>query len=48
MAAQPQLALQTTRALIEHSADAPLATSIEMEKLAQGMLAMSDEAYRVE
>ena len=48
LAAQPQLALQTTRALIEHSADAPLATSIEMEKLAQGMLAMSDEAYRVE
>ncbi len=43
---QPQLALQVTRSLIDRSAEASLAASIEMEKLAQGMLATSAEAYR--
>src|SRR4029079_16018937 len=38
LAAQPQLALQVTRTLIDRSADMPLAASIELEKLAQGML----------
>ncbi len=48
LAAQPQLALQVTRTLIDRSDDMPLAASIELEKLAQGMLSMSSDAYRAE
>ena len=46
LAGQPQLSLELTRRLIERSADSPLEVSIEMEKLAQGMLAQSAESYR--
>jgi len=48
LAAQPPLALQVTRTLIDRSDDVPLAASIELEKLAQGMLSMSSDAYRAE
>jgi enoyl-CoA hydratase/carnithine racemase len=48
LARQPQLALQTTRSLIDRSDDVPLSASIELEKLAQGMLAMSPDAYRAQ
>jgi enoyl-CoA hydratase/carnithine racemase len=46
LAGQPQLALEVTRGLIDRSADSPLEVSLELEKLAQGMLANSAEAYR--
>jgi len=48
LAGQPQLALQVTKSLIDRSDDVPLAASIELEKLAQGMLSMSADAYRAE
>jgi enoyl-CoA hydratase/carnithine racemase len=46
LAAQPQLALEVTRGLIDRSADSPLEVSLELEKLAQGMLAHSAESFR--
>ena len=46
MAAQPQLALEITRGLIDRSADSPLEVSLELERLAQGMLAHSAESFR--
>jgi len=46
LAAQPQLALEITRGLIDRSADSPLEVSLELEKLAQGMLAHSAESFR--
>ena len=48
LAEQPQASLQLTRELIDRSAEMSLAASLAAEKLAQGMLAQSADAYRAD
>jgi enoyl-CoA hydratase/carnithine racemase len=48
MAEQPQASLEQTRDLIDRSAEMSLAASLAAEKLAQGMLTHSADAYRAD
>jgi 2-(1,2-epoxy-1,2-dihydrophenyl)acetyl-CoA isomerase len=48
LVAQPRIALEVTRELIDRSAEMSLAGSLAAERLAQGMLAHSAESFRAD